>query len=101
MWDASAWPLVTTTVGLTIEDPIQEGEKVKDFVEGMQIKYSVGYATSALFGTYVGPGQQPIPQTFIFGRDGRLRRHMVGFSPQVDAQALKETVSQLLKEKAS
>ncbi len=88
-------------VGLTIEDPSQEGEKVRQFVEGMQIKYPVGYATSALFGTYIGPGQQPIPQTLIFDRDGRLRRHMVGFSPGTDAKVLRETISQLLKEKAS
>ena len=88
-------------VGLTIEDPVREGEVVKKFVERMQINYPVGYATNELFGAYLGPGQQPIPQTLIFGRDGKLRRHMVGFSPQSDAQVLKETVSRLLRERVS
>ncbi|MBI4469171.1 MAG: redoxin domain-containing protein [Acidobacteria bacterium] len=87
-------------VGLTIERPDQEGETVKRFVNQMKINYPIGYATNELFGTYIGPGRQSIPQTLIFGRDGRLRKHMVGFTPRTDAEELKEAVSLLLEEAA-
>ncbi len=87
-------------VGLTIEDPAREGDNVRKFVKELRINYSLGYATDELFGAYVGPGQHPIPQTLIFGRDGRLRRHLIGFSPREDAKKLRETVSLLVKEGA-
>ncbi len=66
-------------VGLTVENPAQAMTLVKDFTKENQLNYQVGFAPMPLFMTFNGarPGG-PIPQTFIFGKDGTLRYHIPG-----------------------
>jgi|GEM_PF-312002 len=85
-----------TIIGLTIEDPKTEGETVKEFIKEYGINYRVGYATEEMVQEYLGPGQQPIPQTLIFGRDGRLASHLVGFHPIQTAIKLQKAVNKEL-----
>jgi thiol-disulfide isomerase/thioredoxin len=69
-------------VGLTVEDPQQFRELVKSFAKQFEINYKVGFAPVPLFLTFNGttPGA-PIPQTFIFGKDGKLLQAIKGMRP--------------------
>jgi len=66
-------------VGLTVEDPAQAMTLVKEFTKENQLNYSVGFAPMPMFLMFNGarPGG-PIPQTFIFGKDGKLLYHIPG-----------------------
>ena len=66
-------------VGLTVEDPMQDMLKVKEFSKQAQLNYKVGFAPKPMFMTFNGerPGG-PIPQTFIFGKNGKLLYHIPG-----------------------
>jgi hypothetical protein len=44
---------------------------------------------------YLGEGQQPIPQTLVFDRQGRLVKHLIGYGPG-DARELDEAVNTAL-----
>jgi peroxiredoxin len=83
-------------VGLTNEDPQQFGELVKDFSKQFKINYQVGFADPQMTVGLMN-GRNGIPQTIIIGRDGKVKKHFVGFSaaisvPQMKA-ALDEAVS--------
>lgn len=63
-------------VGLTIEDPQQATEQVKMFVQQFSMNYRVGFSSKEMFFLFnkangANPGA-PIPQTFIFGKDGQI-----------------------------
>ncbi|MCI0524298.1 MAG: TlpA family protein disulfide reductase [Acidobacteria bacterium] len=83
-------------LGLTTEDPMSDAEVVKDFSRQFKINYPIGWADPQM---RIGltQGRSVIPQTFIIGRDGKVRNHFVGFNaaisvPQMKA-ALDEAVS--------
>jgi thiol-disulfide isomerase/thioredoxin len=82
-------------IGLSIEDPAEDIEAVKRFVKEYNINYTVGFATTETFGAFAGEGELPIPQTFIFDKDGKLRAHLVGFTSS-ESKRLRQTVSRLL-----
>jgi thiol-disulfide isomerase/thioredoxin len=82
-------------VGLSLEDPDEEIEAVKRFVKEYKVNYTVGFASTEMFATLAGEGELPIPQTFIYDKDGKLRAHLVGFTPN-ESKRLRQTVSRLL-----
>jgi thiol-disulfide isomerase/thioredoxin len=59
--------------------------KVPEFVAKLKMNYTLAYPedelTDALFG-----GNSAIPQTFVFGRDGKLIRKIVGFDNEKKAE---------------
>jgi len=72
-------------VGLTIEDPQVEAERVKMFVQQFAMDYRIGFSTKEMFFMFnkangANPGA-PIPQTFIFGKDGKIVDSIPGFRP--------------------
>lgn len=83
-------------VALTIENPETDRENILRFMERFEINYTVGYATDELFTSYIGPGQQPIPQTLIFDRQGRLRKHFISFNAKRDPQIMESLITRLL-----
>jgi peroxiredoxin len=82
-------------VGLSLEDPERDRETVRAFLEKYKVPYTIGFAPNEMFAAFAGEGDVPIPQTFIFDRDGLLREHLIGFDPVGDARKLKETVARL------
>jgi thiol-disulfide isomerase/thioredoxin len=82
-------------VGLSIESPA-ESEQIRGFMQRFKISYQIGFAPQELFETYIGPGQQPIPQTLVFDRQGRLQAHLIGFDPKRDPQRLESLITRLL-----
>jgi thiol-disulfide isomerase/thioredoxin len=79
-------------VGLSVEDPAQAMTLVKNYKDQAQINYKVGFAPMPMFIAFNGarPGA-PIPQTFIFGKDGKLLYHLPGLRP-----AFKDYVAQAI-----
>jgi len=72
-------------VGLTVEDPQMERSRVEMFVQQFSMNYRVGFSPRDMFGLFnVANGddpRMPIPQTFIFGKDGKIVDSLPGFRP--------------------
>ncbi|MFN7946798.1 MAG: TlpA disulfide reductase family protein [Blastocatellia bacterium] len=86
-------------VGLNL-DPPNDNALVKKFIKDAGINYPVGQggrllSDAFLNGTEDETGDAPIPQLFVFARDGRLVEHFVGSRPE-HAAALEKIVNQEL-----
>ncbi|HZS04550.1 MAG TPA: TlpA disulfide reductase family protein [Blastocatellia bacterium] len=86
-------------VGLNL-DPPESNSEVKKFIKDAGINYPVGQGSrsvvdSFLSGTEDETGDAPIPQLFVFARDGRLVKHFTGNRPE-HAPALEQIISQEL-----
>lgn len=69
-------------LGLSIEDPQQFKEMVTAFSKQFEINYKVGFSPVPMFMTFNGTDPRAgIPQTFIFGKDGKLIQHIRGLRP--------------------
>lgn len=82
-------------IGLTNENPITDAEWVKQFSEAFNINYPIGWADDEMTAGLTR-GRPSIPQTFIIGRDGKIVKHFVGFSPRLIPQmkaAIEEAAS--------
>lgn len=83
-------------VGLSVDNPENGPEKVPDFAREMNINYIVGYATPEMANAYLVGEDQPIPQTLIFGRNGKKVEHLVGFNPLKEGERLRRVVTEQL-----
>jgi len=84
-------------LGLSVEDPQQFREQVKGFAQQFEINYKVGFSPIPMFMSLNGTDPRaPIPQTFIFGRDGKLVQHLIGMRPAFK-DFLQQTVDLALK----
>lgn len=86
-------------IGLTTEDPKAHRDEVKSFVRQYGMTYHVGFASDALYVSFNGNSQSMrIPQTFIFGADGRLIKRLIGFNERIGADVLNKAVEEALRE---
>ncbi|MBI1762122.1 MAG: TlpA family protein disulfide reductase [Acidobacteria bacterium] len=77
-------------IGLTVEDPVQAREVVKEFSKQFEINYKLGFSPTPMFMAFNGTDPRgPIPQTFIIGKNGQLLEHIKGMRP-----AFKEYIQQ-------
>jgi thiol-disulfide isomerase/thioredoxin len=75
-------PRGVEVLGLHIDDRGRSShEAIKEFIQQFGIPYTVGLATDDMFITYLGREEDSIPQTLVFGRDGRLVAHLIGYDP--------------------
>jgi thiol-disulfide isomerase/thioredoxin len=83
-------------IGMHIDDRGRSSpEDIRKFIDHYGITYTVGLATDDMFTSYLGTEDDTIPQTLVFGRDGRLIKHLIGYS-QSHGKALDEAVNQAL-----
>ena len=83
-------------IGLHIDDRGRSSpEDIRKFIDHYGIGYTVGMATDDMFVAYLGTEDDTIPQTLVFSRDGRLIKHLIGYS-QAEGKALDEAVNQAL-----
>ncbi len=82
-------------VGLTNENPAMDTEKVKTFSKEFKINYAIGWADPQM---QVGlmNGRNGIPQTIIIGRDGKVKKHFVGFSAAISPQQMKAALEEAI-----
>lgn len=69
-------------LGVTSEDERNTAESVKQFSKDYKINYKVVWVDAAGWESFLAPGYQ-IPQTYVYGQDGRLLKKFLGYSPQV------------------
>ncbi len=85
-------------VGLTTEDPTVYRTRVKEFVKQYGMTYTVGFASEALYLAFNnGSPSMRIPQTFIFGADGKLVKRIIGYNERLGAEMLDKSVTEALK----
>ena len=89
-------PRGVAVIGLHIDDQGRSSlDQIKSFVKQYGVPYTVGLATNDMFEQYLGTQDDTIPQTLVFGRDGKVIKHLVGFGPAHPA-ALESAVKQAL-----
>jgi cytochrome c biogenesis protein CcmG/thiol:disulfide interchange protein DsbE len=83
-------------IGLHIDDRGRStSEAIRKFIDNYGITYTVGLATDEMFTSYLGTEDDTIPQTLVFGRDGRLVTHLSGYT-ESHGKLLDEAVNQAL-----
>ena len=78
-------------VGLTAEDPLEDSEKVSQFVGEYGMSYRVGWIDKETVMTLSNwnspaprrPNMFPLPQTFVIAADGRVVLRVRGYNPRV------------------
>lgn len=76
-------------VGLNVGGP-SDWPKVAEFARELKIQYTLAVPDADLSGFLLSDNQQ-IPQTFVFDRQGRLTKRIIGFSDS-DSEVLKSAV---------
>ena len=83
-------------IGMHIDDQGRSSpQDIRKFIDDFGITYTVGLATDQMFVDYLGEKDDTIPQTLVFGRDGRLIKHLSGYN-QSHGKLLDEAVNQAL-----
>ncbi|MBS1809675.1 MAG: TlpA family protein disulfide reductase [Acidobacteria bacterium] len=89
--------------GLSVEDPEEANrmdptkrnqEAVLNMSKDFKINYRVGFAPDNMFVAFDRSGV--VPQTFIFGKDGTLIKHVRGFNPNVTPKELRDNIDKAL-----
>ena len=70
-------------IGLAVEEA---DATVLRFIKEHQIDYPVTTVKDAVFGGYVESRDVSVPQTLVYGRDGRLAAHFIGHSTETDTE---------------
>ncbi len=86
-------------VGLSTENPEASAEGVRRFVSDFGMDYRVGWASPEVSMTLM-QDRNAIPQSFVIGRDGRIRKRFVGFSIAATPLQLRQAVDEALSERA-
>jgi thiol-disulfide isomerase/thioredoxin len=82
-------------IGFAVEDSETTPERIGQFVKDLNITYPVGTIQDAVFSSYVQSKDVSVPQTLVYGRDGRLVAHFAGHDSKIDAE-LTETIKREL-----
>jgi len=89
-------PRGVEVVGLHIDDKGKSSQdQIKEFAKTYRIPYTVGLASDDMFIAYLGREEDTIPQTLVFGRDGKLVAHFIGYSKS-DSRALDDAVNRAI-----
>ena len=82
-------------IGLTTENPQEDAGKVRDFIREFKLNYPVGWANGE-FAQGLMQGRNTIPQAYVIGRDGQVRKHFVGFNPQTGPSQLRAAIEEAI-----
>jgi peroxiredoxin len=85
-------------IGLSIQDASSSPRQVEEFVRRQGLSYPVGFIPDRLFGRFVASKDVSVPQTLVYGRDGRLAGHFQGFDAQVADRMTTVIAAELAKE---
>jgi thiol-disulfide isomerase/thioredoxin len=85
-------------VGLNVGGP-DDQEKVSDFARELGIQYTLALPDDELIRLLLS-GSDSIPQTFIFDRNGELRKRFIGYGPASEDQ-IGQIVESALKSPAT
>lgn len=82
-------------IGLTTEDYETQRDRVKAFAKEFGMTYHVGFASEQLYLAFNnGSAAMRIPQTFIFGADGKLVKRLIGYNNRIGREMLNSAVAE-------
>lgn len=84
-------------IGLSIQERTTK-DQLEQFIIEHKITYPVGLVSDSLFSQYIESPDVSVPQTLIYGRDGRLLAHFNGQSAEIDV-AITSTIKRALEKK--
>lgn len=87
-----------TIIGLTIEDPGDSKEAVREFVKRYGINYQIAFAPMALLREFERSSRVRIPQKVLFWPDGAPSLYIVGTSPRLFSEVLPPAVEEALSD---
>jgi len=83
-------------IGLAVEDQTSP-DRLSKFISDYKISYPVGMVDDQTFAGFVGSRDVSVPQTLVYGRDGKLVAHYVGQSAEADADLIAKIQAELSK----
>jgi thiol-disulfide isomerase/thioredoxin len=82
-------------IGLTVEDPRNSSERVKQFARDFNFGFRLGWADREMALT-LSEGRSAIPQTLVIAADGRILNHWRGYSPGHSGDRLRQAIERAL-----
>ena len=85
-------------VGLTVEDPVADRAAVKSFAGRFKMDYPVAFAPEKLYQFFNKDptGSLRIPQTYVFGTDGKVIKRIIGYNESLGKEILTRAVEQAM-----
>lgn len=85
-------------MGMSVKDPRSNSQAVRQFISEQKVNYPmVSEVEDKYFVNFVDSTNVSVPQTLIYGRDGRLVAHYLGFNPQVGTEIEQKVKDELAK----
>lgn len=86
-------------IGLTTENYETQKERVKSFAKEYGMTYQVGFASEQLYMSFnSGSAAMRIPQTLIFGTDGKLVKRLIGYNNRIGREMLNSAVAEAVQQ---
>lgn len=86
-------------IGLTTENYETQKERVKSFAKEYGMTYQVGFASEQLYMSFNnGSAAMRIPQTLIFGADGKLVKRLIGYNNRIGREMLNSAVVEAVQQ---
>ena len=82
-------------IGLTAENPVSDGERVRRFVRESRLGYRVGWIDRESARALMR-GHNMIPQTFVVTGEGQIVKHLKGYAPGRTADMLRDAIERAL-----
>lgn len=82
-------------VGLDIDPKSDSPEDVQAFMKEYKINYKVAFVEEETARSLMKGGN--IPQSLVIGRDGKIVKHFIGFSPERTPPLMREAIETALK----
>ena len=73
-------------IGLIINDRETSQSRVQQFIKDQKVEYPVTLISQDLFERFIDSKDIDVPQTLVYGRNGRLAAHFIGHDATIDAQ---------------
>lgn len=73
-------------IGLAVDDAESTPKRVAEFIQQMKITYPVGMIEDPVFAKFVESKDVSVPQTLIYGRDGKLVAYFSGHDATIDSE---------------
>jgi len=91
-------PKGVEVIGLTLENPQTDEDKVRSFAREFKINYKLGWARADVAQELMA-GRGSIPQTYII-KDGKIIKRFIGFSPDKSPAMMLSALEEVTGNKA-